>query len=309
MNRALELAARGLGLVSPNPAVGAVLVNRGQVVGEGFHLYQTVKHAEATALEVAAERARGATLYCTLEPCCHQGRTPPCSEALIEAGIARAVIAVRDPNPLVDGRGIEQLRSAGIVVELGVCEREARLLNETYFKYIVTGVPFVHAVTGIGLSSWRPSRAILEAVSVYDAVIIGDTSAVDRNLLEACLSRARHRPLVVAASRDAFERLDIESKRNEGRVTTIALEAAASHLIDEEKLSLLTRLGETGVTSVLLLPAQATSDIAVEIDKLTVVGEGEGASSGAFLRDAKTTAEGRHTEVTGYPNTKHQDLP
>src|SRR5437870_2454520 len=110
MKRALELARRGAGLVSPNPLVGAVLVNDGRVVGEGYHLYERVRHAESYAIEAAGPLAHGATLYGNLEPCCHHGRTPPCTDALIEAQIARAVIAVKDPNPSVNGRGVEQLR-------------------------------------------------------------------------------------------------------------------------------------------------------------------------------------------------------
>jgi diaminohydroxyphosphoribosylaminopyrimidine deaminase/5-amino-6-(5-phosphoribosylamino)uracil reductase len=134
MKRALELAQRGEGRVSPNPLVGAVLVNDGRVVGEGFHVFEQVKHAEVLALEEAGTAARGATLYCSLEPCCHHGRTSPCTDALIEAGISRAVIAVTDPNPRVNGRGIRQLREAGIIVEVGLCEDEARRVNEEFFR-------------------------------------------------------------------------------------------------------------------------------------------------------------------------------
>src|SRR5947209_16461392 len=135
MKRALGLARRGAGRVSPNPMVGAVLVNDGRVVGEGFHIFEMVKHAEVLALEQAGDHARGATLYCSLEPCCHHGRTSPCTKALIEAGIRRAVIAVSDPNPRVSGQGICQLREAGIAVEVGLCEDEARRLNEDFFKF------------------------------------------------------------------------------------------------------------------------------------------------------------------------------
>ncbi|HKP11796.1 MAG TPA: bifunctional diaminohydroxyphosphoribosylaminopyrimidine deaminase/5-amino-6-(5-phosphoribosylamino)uracil reductase RibD [Blastocatellia bacterium] len=137
MKRALELARRGAGRVSPNPMVGAVLVNDGRVVGEGFHVFEKVKHAEVLALEQAGAGARGATLYCSFEPCCHHGRTPPCTDALIEAGIRRAVIAITDPNPRVNGRGIRQLREAGVAVEVGLCEDEARQLNEDFFRFHV----------------------------------------------------------------------------------------------------------------------------------------------------------------------------
>jgi diaminohydroxyphosphoribosylaminopyrimidine deaminase/5-amino-6-(5-phosphoribosylamino)uracil reductase len=134
MKQALKLAWRGEGRVAPNPLVGAVLVNEGRIVGEGFHVFEEVKHAEVIALEQAGEAARGATLYCSLEPCCHHGRTSPCTDALIEAGIGRAVIAVTDPNPRVNGQGIRQLREAGIAVEVGLCEDEARQLNAEFFR-------------------------------------------------------------------------------------------------------------------------------------------------------------------------------
>src|SRR4030095_14421457 len=144
MKRAIELAARGAGLVSPNPMVGALLIKNGRVIGEGFHRYDLLKHGEIYAIEMAGEEARGATLYCNLEPCCHHGRTPPCTEALISAGIARAVIAIKDPYEKVNGRGIEQLRSAGIDVEVGLCEDEALRLNEGYLKFVTRGIPFAH---------------------------------------------------------------------------------------------------------------------------------------------------------------------
>src|ERR1700722_6991718 len=129
MDRALELAARGVGLTSPNPMGGAVLVRKEQIVGEGFHTYDGVRHAEIIALEAAGEAARGATLYINLEPCCHTGRTGPCTQALIAAGVARVVAAMADPNPTVAGRGFKQLREAGIEVTTGLREAEARRMN------------------------------------------------------------------------------------------------------------------------------------------------------------------------------------
>ena len=120
MDRALELAARGIALASPNPLVGAVLVRDGRVIGEGFHTYEGVRHAEIIALDAAGEAARGATLYINLEPCCHTGRTGPCTQALIAAGVARVVAAMPDPNPQVAGRGFQQLRAAGIEVSVGL---------------------------------------------------------------------------------------------------------------------------------------------------------------------------------------------
>lgn len=143
MARALALAARGVGLTSPNPAVGAVLVRGQRVVGEGAHLRAGGPHAEAVALAAAGDRARGATCYVTLEPCAHFGRTPPCVEALIDAGVARVVVACRDDNPRVDGRGLARLEAAGVAVTVGVGEPEARDLNRAFFLAMREGRPHV----------------------------------------------------------------------------------------------------------------------------------------------------------------------
>src|SRR5437773_5504337 len=132
MRRALRLASKGAGRTSPNPMVGAVLVKDGAVVGEGWHQRTGDPHAEAIALERAGGRARGATLYVTLEPCVHQGRTPPCANAVVAAGVSRVVAALRDPDPRVDGRGLRTLRDAGIETESGLMEAEARRLNEGF---------------------------------------------------------------------------------------------------------------------------------------------------------------------------------
>src|SRR5467141_1433082 len=143
MQHALALARKGTGLASPNPMVGCVIVREGQIVGEGFHQYEWRDHAEIVALKSAGEKARGATLYVTLEPCNHTGRTGPCTEAIIAAGIQRVVAAMDDPNLVNSGRGFERLRAAGIEVFTGVCEQEARRLNEPFACWIRTKKPFV----------------------------------------------------------------------------------------------------------------------------------------------------------------------
>ena len=144
LKQALELAARGRGLASPNPLVGAlIVVERGRIVGSGTHLYEGRKHAEIIALEEAGDKARGNTLYINLEPCSHTGRTGPCADALIAAGIGRVVCAMEDPNPLVAGRGFAKLREAGIEVEVGLMQQQARTLNESFAQFIRTGLPFV----------------------------------------------------------------------------------------------------------------------------------------------------------------------
>src|SRR5215471_11501369 len=144
LRRALELARAGVGLSSPNPNVGAVVGDAsGSEAGAGTHTYDGIKHAEVLALEQAGSRARGGTLYINMEPCSHQGRTPPCADALIAAGIQRVVASVQDPNPLVAGQGFSKLRAAGVRVEVGLFEADAKKLNEGFAKYIRRRVPLV----------------------------------------------------------------------------------------------------------------------------------------------------------------------
>jgi len=143
MQHALNLARQGIGLASPNPTVGCVIVHNGQIVGEGFHQYDKLDHAEIVALKTAGEKARGATAYVTLEPCNTTGRTGPCTTALLSAGVSRVVAATQDPNPKVAGRGLEALRAAGVIAEVGVREAEAQHLNHGFACWIRTGRPFV----------------------------------------------------------------------------------------------------------------------------------------------------------------------
>src|SRR5690349_4430227 len=145
MLRAIALAARGQGHVEPNPMVGCVIVQGEEIVGEGWHKIFGSPHAEVVALASAGERARGATMYVTLEPCCHQGKTPPCTDAIVAAGIKRVVTAMRDPFPQVAGSGLKQLAAAGIDVELGLHEAEAQQLNAPYLKLLATGRPWIIA--------------------------------------------------------------------------------------------------------------------------------------------------------------------
>jgi diaminohydroxyphosphoribosylaminopyrimidine deaminase / 5-amino-6-(5-phosphoribosylamino)uracil reductase len=141
LDLALALAAKGEGQVKPNPLVGTVIVKDGVIVGQGFHRYDRVKHAEVLALEQAGRLARGATVYVTLEPCCHRGdgkRTPPCTDALIEARVKRVVCCITDPNPRVNGRGLATLREAGIAVTVGARTSAARMLNAEYLRAVIT---------------------------------------------------------------------------------------------------------------------------------------------------------------------------
>ncbi|QQN87927.1 MULTISPECIES: bifunctional diaminohydroxyphosphoribosylaminopyrimidine deaminase/5-amino-6-(5-phosphoribosylamino)uracil reductase RibD [Acinetobacter] len=143
MRRAIELARQGQYSTKPNPNVGCIIVKDGVVVGEGFHPKAGQPHAEVFAMRQAGEQARGATAYVTLEPCAHYGRTPPCAKGLVEAGVAKVIVACPDPNPLVAGKGVQILKDAGIDVEVGICEDEAHPLNDGFLKAMATGMPYV----------------------------------------------------------------------------------------------------------------------------------------------------------------------
>jgi diaminohydroxyphosphoribosylaminopyrimidine deaminase/5-amino-6-(5-phosphoribosylamino)uracil reductase len=143
LHHTLARAREGIGLTSPNPCVGAVIVSEGRIVGEGCHTFDGVKHAEVLALEQAGDQARGATLYVNLEPCCHEGRTGPCADAIIKAGVRRVVACMQDPNPLVAGKGFERLRNAGVAVASGIFEEQAQALNEAFAKYIRHQSPLI----------------------------------------------------------------------------------------------------------------------------------------------------------------------
>lgn len=192
MKRALSLARRGAGKASPNPMVGAVVVRRAAVVGEGFHTFEGKHHAEVLALEKAGSKALGATLYLNLEPCCHFGRTPPCVDRIIEAGIRKLVVATRDPNPRVAGRGIVRLREQGIEVVEGVCAAEALRLNEAFFHFVQWQRPFTvlklaltldgKIATSRGDSKWITGRQARNRVQRLryesDAILVGINTAL-----------------------------------------------------------------------------------------------------------------------------------
>ncbi|MGM0502839.1 MAG: bifunctional diaminohydroxyphosphoribosylaminopyrimidine deaminase/5-amino-6-(5-phosphoribosylamino)uracil reductase RibD, partial [Bacillota bacterium] len=187
MKRALELASQAKGDTSPNPLVGAVIVKDGKIIGQGYHHYAGGNHAEINALNQAGEKAEGATLYVNLEPCTHFGKTPPCSDAIVESGLARVVIAMEDPNPKIAGAGIEKLKNAGIEVEVGILEEEAKVLNEVFIKYITTDKPFVilknamtldgKIATKTGDSKWisgAQSRDLVHQLrDQVDAILVG----------------------------------------------------------------------------------------------------------------------------------------
>jgi diaminohydroxyphosphoribosylaminopyrimidine deaminase/5-amino-6-(5-phosphoribosylamino)uracil reductase len=240
IRRALSLARMGTALASPNPCVGAVVLDEaGNVVGEGFHTYAGVRHAEVLALEAAGEKARGGTLYLNLEPCCHEGRTGPCVDAVLKAAVKRVVVAMRDPNPLVCGKSLEKLRGAGVEVAEGVLEDEARKLSEAFAKYIRTKLPLVTLKAGMTLDgkiapppgeSANPSalgaggasggwitsveaRAhVQELRHASDAILVGvGTIVADDPLLTDRTGLERRRPLVRVIL-DSRLRLPLESR-------------------------------------------------------------------------------------------------
>ena len=195
MARAISLARNGLGRTSPNPLVGAVIVRDGRIVAEGWHRKAGTPHAEIHALNMAGELARGATVYVSLEPCAHYGRTGPCAKALVEAGVSRVVVAMMDPNPKVAGKGIAILQEAGIEVTTGVLEQEARQLNEVFLKWMTTGLPFValktamtldgKIATAAGQSQWITNEASRYEThrlrDIYDGILVGINTALSDN--------------------------------------------------------------------------------------------------------------------------------
>lgn len=195
MRRALRLAQQSDTLPYPNPWVGCVIVRGGKIVGRGTHRGPGSNHAEVEALAQAGARARGAALYVTLEPCCHYGRTPPCTDAILNFGIRKVFYALRDPNPLVAGRGAKTLKARGLAVEGGLCSREAALLNEVYLKYVATGLPFVTVkvatsldgkiATKTGESKWitdaHARRHARQLRAEHQAVLVGINTVLADN--------------------------------------------------------------------------------------------------------------------------------
>ena len=248
LERALELAERGRGSVeSTHPLVGAVLVRDGEVVGEGWYAGRGSPHAEVAALAAAGERARGATLYVSLEPCSHHGSTPPCADAVVEAGVARVVAAVGDPNPKVDGRGFERLRAAGVEVEVAELW-EARVQNEAWRVWIARGRPFVTYKVAITLdgrvtvpgSRWvsgeASRRRVHELRAKVDAVAVGmGTVRADDPALTARDVGASSQPRRLAFGRGPLpegSELELRSGPLEGELRALAADGVRSLLLE-----------------------------------------------------------------------------
>ena len=275
MREALRIAEYARGRTSPNPLVGAVIVRDGAIVASGWHRAAGEPHAEIHALRMAGELARGATLYVTLEPCAHHGRTGPCAEAVIAAGLARVVIALSDPNPLVAGRGIHLLTAAGIEVTTGICEDEARRQNEIFLKWVTTKRPFVTLKTAMtldgkiashtGASQWITGAAARARVHAYrneyDAILVGiGTVLTDDPSLTTRLEHGTGKnPLRIVLDSEARTPLDAKLVADGVAPTIIVVSERADH----RRVNLLRACGAEVVT----LGAQRV-DIAALLDYL-----------------------------------------
>lgn len=303
MRRAIDLAAQGVGLVSPGPLVGCVIVDESrQIVGEGFYVYEDVDHAETIALQQAGARARGATCYVSLEPHAHQSRTSPCTDALIKAGIKRVVAAIEDPNPKVSGRGFAQLRAAGVEVRTGVCAEQATRLNEAFIHFMQIGRPFVHLkmamsldgkiATRSGDSRWITGEAARarthELRHQYDAIMVGGgTVRADDPLLTDRSGKKRRRPLMRVVI-DKCLRVSPEAKLTQTaseapvliftgseaeRPALAALETHGVEVISQAELAdVLAELGQRSIQSVLVEGGATLAGLLFEaglIDKVT----------------------------------------
>jgi diaminohydroxyphosphoribosylaminopyrimidine deaminase/5-amino-6-(5-phosphoribosylamino)uracil reductase len=304
MTRAITLATRARGMTSPNPMVGAVIVKNGKIIAEGYHRKPGSPHAEALAITEAGEKAKQSTLYVSLEPCCHTDkRTPPCTGTIIDSGIKRVVMAMKDPNPKVSGKGIQELERAGIEVVTGILEEKAKQVNESYIKYITTGRPFVilkvamtldgKIATGGGQSKWitgEKSRMMVHRLrSSVDAVMtaIGTVKADDPQLT-ARITKGRNPKRVLIdpsleVSPDAKilrvpQETIVVTKRtiNSNKTSRLhyLIKLGCYIILYKHKLELswlLERLGEMGITSLLIEGGSSLNAHALEeriVDKV-----------------------------------------
>lgn len=290
MRRALELALNGWGTTNPNPLVGAVIVKDGWVIGEGFHRKPGGDHAEVNAIKNASQDVRGAALYVNLEPCSHFGRTPPCADAIIKAGISKVVVGMEDPNPLVAGKGVEILRKAGIEVEVGILENDARKLNEIFIKYITKKRPFVmlkmamsldgKICTSQGESKWISSeesrRYVHHLRNRFAAVMVGTNTVIkDNPQLTARLEDEERNPVRIVLDRTG--RIPLNSKVFDSNADIIA---AVSKNVESEKINALESKG----VKVLITPEEDQSLnleyimdrlYEMQIDSILIEGGGE----------------------------------
>ena len=301
MRRAIELAERGVGFTNPNPMVGAVIVKGGKVIGEGWHERCGEWHAERNAFKNCTVPAEGATMYVTLEPCCHYGKTPPCTEAIIEHGIARVVVGMEDPNPLVAGKGIALLREAGIEVVCGVEEEALREQNRVFLKYISTKLPWVAMKTAMTLdgkiatrtgdSKWitgAEARAYVhELRHRFMAIVVGIGTAVADDPLLNCRIEGRgvRQPIRVVVDSNARLSLDSQLVKTAGEYRTIV---AHTRFAPEERVK---ALRETGVEMLLCKEKEGLVDVRNLLELLGLSGidsillEGGGSLNYTFLSE------------------------
>lgn len=298
MLRAIELAKLGAGFTAPNPMVGAVIVKNGKIIGEGFHKKCGELHAERNAIASLTESAEGADIYVTLEPCCHHGRTPPCTEAIAENGISRVFIGSRDPNPLVSGKGVKYLREHGITVYEDILKDECDKLNPVFFHYITTKMPYIalkYAMTAdgkiaayTGLSKWitgEKARAHVHSLrGTYSAVLAGIGTVLADDPMLNCRLDGAHQPLRVIA--DSGLRIPLDSKLCRSAGEYPLLIACTGY--DSEKKSGLEALG----VQVCCLPSEnghvsleALMKKLAEMQISSVLVEGGGEISEALLRN------------------------
>jgi diaminohydroxyphosphoribosylaminopyrimidine deaminase/5-amino-6-(5-phosphoribosylamino)uracil reductase len=290
MLEALALARSQMGKTGPDPMVGALIVKNGRIISKGYHAEQSTPHAEAFAIKKAGSKTKGSTLYLNLEPCCHYGYNPPCTHAIIKAGIKKIVAAMQDPNPLVNGKGFAQLKDAGIDVKVGVLEKEARKLNESFVKYITTALPFVILKSAMSLDgkiatvtkeskyiTGLPARRYVHMLRVYvDAVMVGvNTVKIDdpeltvRDVGDENITKRNPKKIVL----DTKAEIPLNSKvlKNEPEKTIIVVgEKAPKNRIDKiiktgavvlkakttggkiDLKKLMVELGEDKITSIML---------------------------------------------------------
>jgi diaminohydroxyphosphoribosylaminopyrimidine deaminase/5-amino-6-(5-phosphoribosylamino)uracil reductase len=296
MKRALHLAEAGRGKTSPNPVVGAVLVKRGKVVGEGYHARVGEAHAEIVALRQAGEKARGAVLYLNLEPCAHYGRTPPCAPQVVKAGVKRVVIGMEDPNPVVNGKGTEALRKSGIAVKVGVLEKDCQRLNEAFCKYILKKEPFVvlkvaatmdgKIATRNGGSKWISGEASRRFVhqlrDQVDGVLVGIGTVLRDDPLLTARKKEGSEPYRIVL--DSRLKIPEEAKVFEHSPSKVIL--ATTESAPQEKIE---RLEKRGVRVLIVDSKEGRVDLRSCLSKLGQIGimtllvEGGSRVNGSFL--------------------------
>ncbi len=330
MARALELARNGAGQVSPGPLVGCVIVSGdGEIVGEGFYVFDELKHAETLALAQARDKARGGTAYVSLEPHAHHGRTPPCTDALIAAGIKRVVAPIEDLNPKVSGKGFTHLRESGVEVQTGLLAEEATRINEAYLHFMRTGLPFVHLklamsldgkiATRTGDSRWVSGPESLARVHElrheYDAIMIGaKTATTDDPMLTDRSGLPRRRPLVRVVL-DEKGRLSPESKLSASAAEGEVL------VLNGDPVAILRDLAARSLQSVLIEGGAATAGRFIDaclVNKVTffvaakivggvaapsaIGGTGvEKMADALELEGVEVIQRGKDLEISGYP--------